>query len=149
MKMPATHIKKYLRLSLVKKFFSHNIDIFCPHCASRTFYEGGVCPNLDDKMAKIQSRITFLEELEKKLAKRYKMVGNLDSVEVHAEAKRVAFDKYDNREEVLGELARLDELNELRRQLAELKSSGKKFHTADDTVIIPAFLVSSQLVNFP
>ncbi len=55
---------------------------------------------LIEEMAKIQSEIVPLEEFERELAKQYKMVGNLDPVEVQAVAKRAAFYKDDDPEEV-------------------------------------------------
>ncbi len=85
---------------------------------------------LIEEMAKIQSEIVPLEEFERELAKQYKMVGNLDPVEVQAVAKRAAFYKDDDPEEVPDELVKLDKLNELRRQLAELRSLPEKFHVS-------------------
>ncbi|KAK0444732.1 hypothetical protein EV421DRAFT_1902794 [Armillaria borealis] len=123
-----THIKISLLVQLVKKLFSRNVDSFHPHHAPRSFHEGGVCPGLIEEMVKIQSEIVPLEEFERELAKQYKMVGNFDSVEVQAVAKRAAFYKDADPEEVPDELVKLDKLNELRRQLAELRSLPEKYH---------------------
>ncbi|PBK98894.1 hypothetical protein ARMGADRAFT_1025245 [Armillaria gallica] len=117
-----THIQISLLSQLFEKLFSRSINIFRPRHAPRSFHEGGACPSLIKEMATIQSEIVPLEEFERELAKQYKMVENFDPVEVQAVAKRAAFYKDDDPEEVTDELVKLDKLNELRRQLAELRS---------------------------
>ncbi|PBK91822.1 hypothetical protein ARMGADRAFT_1081244 [Armillaria gallica] len=68
----------------------------------------------------IQRQISSLEESETVLAKRYGMVGIVDSVEVFDEAKRRAFanDAHSKKD-----LRELDRLNHLRLQLAHLRHS--------------------------
>lgn len=69
----------------------------------------------------IQRQIISLEELEKMLAMRYGMVGHFDSVQVLDEAKRRAFAKHDPKFDE--DLRALDQLNDLRLQLAQLRYS--------------------------
>lgn len=69
----------------------------------------------------IQRQIISLEELEKMLAMRYGMVGHFDSVQVLDEAKRRAFAKHDPKFDE--DLHALDQLNDLRLQLAQLRYS--------------------------
>ncbi|KAK0488476.1 hypothetical protein IW261DRAFT_1556940 [Armillaria novae-zelandiae] len=69
----------------------------------------------------IQRQIISLEVLEKALADRYGMVAHFDSVQILDEAKRRAFAKrgptFDE------DLRALDQLNDLRLQLAQLHYS--------------------------
>lgn len=79
----------------------------------------------------IQGQITSLEELEKMLAIRYGMVGPFDSVHVLDEAKRRAFAKHDPVFD--GDLRALDQLNDLRLQLVQLRYSRAVSPRAADT----------------
>ncbi|KAK0497518.1 hypothetical protein EDD18DRAFT_1352366 [Armillaria luteobubalina] len=83
-------------------------------------------------MKTIQRQIASLEESEKMLAMRYGMVGHFDSVHVLNETKRRAFAK---RDPIFNEdLRALDQLNDLRLQLAHLRYSHAVLPPADANV---------------
>lgn len=79
-----------------------------------------------------QRQIIYLEELEKMLAMRYGMVGHFDSVRVLDEAKRRAFAKHDPKFDE--DLRALDQLNDLRLQLAQLRYLRAVSPSADASV---------------
>ena len=71
------------------------------------------------KMKEIQQQILSLEEMEKKLAAHYGMVGDVDSVEVFDEAKRRTFAKIGSSFE--DDLHAMNQLMLLRLELAQLQ----------------------------
>ncbi|KAK0185055.1 hypothetical protein F5146DRAFT_1125403 [Armillaria mellea] len=73
----------------------------------------------DAEMKQIQLQIVPLEELERELATQYGMVQDFDSIEVFAQAKRLAFANPDH--DLVGNLQNLDRLNDLRLRLTELR----------------------------
>ncbi|SJL17538.1 uncharacterized protein ARMOST_21090 [Armillaria ostoyae] len=89
--------------------------------ASRSLYKDSVCPGLEEAIKTIEDGIAELEIHERRLAAEYRMVGDIDSVEVFDEAKCRAF--AGTGADCAEDLRKLGRLHDLRLKLACLQQS--------------------------